>query len=269
MNTVQERLAFLCPQLQVAPCTAPSCPACCIANFRASQTFPVAPCRAPHFSCLPKNSKQKKAPRHPGLRFAQTSLAPVLGLLRGTAGLPNPLCRVENAACGFSTERSLVDNAARLSTLRITFKHARTDSPVRRVSGIGAEGVKSQGCDESCAEPWTAQRSGPLERRWTTAWMQEVERRRMPKPSERTRFAALRRNGPDAGGAFSLLTFSLRKQTKRSEVTAAGWPEGRAKRVKESDAPCRAQPVVESRGTCNQPSRCPRLHEKTCRSAHP
>ena len=249
MNTVQERLAFLCPQLQVAPCTAPSCPACCIANFRASQTFPVAPCRAPHFSCLPKNSKQKKAPRHPVLRFAQTSLAPALlrgssrraihgpsfliwnpcqmplytapalGLLTGTAGLPNPLCRVENAACGFSTERSLVDNAARLSSLRITFKHARTDSPVRRVSGIGAEGVKSQGCDESCAEPWTAQRGGPLERRWTTAWMQEVERRRMPKPSERTRFAALRRNGPDAGGAFSLLTFSLRKQTKRSEVT--------------------------------------------------
>ncbi len=268
MNTVQERLAFLCPQLQVAPCTAPSCPACCIANFRASQTFPVAPCRAPHFSCLPKNSKQKKAPRHPGLRFAQTSLAPVLGLLRGTAGLPNPLCRVENAACGFSTERSLVDNAARLSPLRITFKHERTDSPVKRVSGIGAEGVKSQGCDESCAEPWTVQRSEP-ERRWTTAWMQEVERRRMPKPSERTRFAAQRRNGPDAGGAFSLLTFSVRKQTKRSEVTAAGWPEGRAKRVKESDAPSRAQPVVESRGTCNQPSRCPRLHEKTCRSAHP
>ncbi len=164
----------------------------------------VAPARAPHFSCLPKKSEQKKPPRHPGLRFAQTSL------LTGTVLLPNHLRRMENAACGFSTERSLVDNAARLSPLRITFKHERTDSPVKRVSGIGVEGVPSQGCDEICAEPWTAQR----------------------------------RNRPDAGGAFSLLTFSLRKQTKRSEVTAAGWPEGRAKRVKESDAPSRAQPVA-------------------------
>ena len=198
----------------------------------------VAPPRAPHFSCLPKNSKQKKAPRHPGLRFAQTSL------LTGTVLLPNPLCRVENAACGFSTGQALADNAARLSSLRITFKHERTDSPVKRGSEIGVEGVESQGCDESCAGPGTAQRGGPLERRWTTAWMQEVERRRMPKPSERTRFAAQRRTGPDAGGAFSLLTFSLRKQTKRSEVTAAGWPEGRAKRVKESEVPCRALPVA-------------------------
>ena len=176
------------------------------------------------------------------------SAIPLLGLLTGMVRLPKPSCSTEG---------------------RQSCLCARTDSPVRRVSGIGAEGVKSQGCDESCAEPWTAQRSGPLERRWTTAWMQEVERRRMPKPSERTRFAALRRNGPDAGGAFSLLTFSLRKQTKRSEVTASGWPEGRAKRVKESDAPSRAQPVVESRGTCNQPSRCPRLHEKACRPDHP
>ena len=125
----------------------------------------VAPARAPHFSCLPKKSEQKKPPRHPGLRFAQTSL------LTGTVLLPNHLRRMENAACGFSTERSLVDNAARLSPLRITFKHERTDSPVKRVSGSGAEGVESQGCDES-------------------------------------------------------------------------WPEERAKRVKESEAPCRAQPVA-------------------------
>ena len=169
----------------------------------------VAPPRAPHFSCLPKNSKQKKAPRHPGLRFAQTSL------LTGTVLLPNPLCRVENAACGFSTGQALADNAARLSSLRITFKHERTDSPVRRVSGIGAEGVKSHGCDESCDGPWKALRSGPLEHRW----------------SERTRNAAKRNAGPDVGRAFSLLTFSLRGQ-------------------RESEAPCRAQPVVKRRGKC-------------------
>ena len=88
--------------------------------------------------------------------------------------------------------------------------HARTNSPVRRVSGIDVEGVERHGCRESCAGPWTAHRSGPLERRW----------------SERTRFAAKRRSGPDAGRAFSLLTFSLRVQ-------------------RESEAPCKAQQEIE------------------------
>jgi len=41
----------------------------------------------------------------------------------------------------------------------------------------------------------------------------------------------------------------LHKQTQRSEVTAAGWPEGRAKRVKKSEAPGGAQqkPVNQPR----------------------
>mgnify|MGYP003502986282 CR=1 FL=1 len=100
------------------------------------------------FLCLCKEKVSKRnTPRHPGLRFAQTPLAPVLlrgssrraihgpsfliwhpcqmplcttpalGLLTRTVQLPNRLRRVENAACGFSTERDLVDNAERLSTL--------------------------------------------------------------------------------------------------------------------------------------------------------
>lgn len=128
-------------------------------TFRGPWRRGCAPGRLTFLAC--PRTVSKKAPRHPGLRFAQTSL------LTGTVLLPNHLRRVENAACGFSTERRLVDNAARLSTLRITFKHARTDSPVRRVAEDRCGRVKSQGCDESCAEPWTALRSEALERRWT------------------------------------------------------------------------------------------------------
>ena len=56
-------------------------PASVLATVQATQ-HRVAPFTAPHFSCLPKKSKQKKAPRHPGLRFAKTSL--VSALLRGS-----------------------------------------------------------------------------------------------------------------------------------------------------------------------------------------
>ena len=38
-----------------------------IAALTSAVEVQVAPCAAPHFSCLPKKSKQKKAPRHPGL----------------------------------------------------------------------------------------------------------------------------------------------------------------------------------------------------------
>ena len=120
--------------------------------------------------------------------------APALGLLTGTARLPNRLPRVENAACGFST--GLPHGGQRYAVDHPTFQNARTGSPVRRVSGVGVDGVGSHGCDESCAGTWTAHRSGPLERR----------------RSERTRNAAKRNTRPDAGSAFSLFTFSLRKQ---------------------------------------------------------
>ena len=120
-----------------------------------------------------------------------------------------------------------------------SFKYARTNYPVRRVSGVGVEGVERQGCRDDCMDaggratqdakaerrkgPGMALVRRPLERRWTTAWMQEVERRRMPKPSERTRNVAKRSAGPYVGGAFS-----LRKQ-------------------RESEAPCKAQPIVTTR----------------------
>ena len=120
--------------------------------------------------------------------------APALGLLTGTARLPNRLPRVENAACGFST--GLPHGGQRYAVDHPTFQNARTGSPVRRVSGVGVDGVGSHGCDESCAGTWTAHRSGPLERR----------------RSERTRNAAKRNTRPDAGSAFSLFAFSLRKQ---------------------------------------------------------
>ena len=167
---------------------------------------------------MPKKRKQKKAPRHPGLAvldFPRSGAVPMVvtkchpwPIVPHLASLPNAplhstsarppdgagrttetLRRVENAACGFSTGCGLVDNAARLSTLRITFKYARTDSPVRRVSGIGVHGVERHGCRESCDGPRTALRSVPLEHRW----------------SERTRNAAKRNAGPDVGCVSSWL----------------------------------------------------------------
>ena len=112
-----------------------------------------------------------------------------------------------------------------------SFKYARTNYPVRRVSGIGVEGVERQGCRddcmdaggratqdakaESCDGPGTALRSGPLERRW----------------SERTRNAAQRSDGPYVGCVFFFLRFFA--QTKKSK------------------APCKAQPVATRRGKCS------------------
>ena len=207
-----------------------------IAALTSAVEVQVAPCAAPHFSCLPKKSKQKKAPRHPGLATLDSPrlwhpaslyllhpcsrptdavprvvskghawpIVPHLAPLPNTP-LHNTCARPPDgdqgahlSACvgwktppaAFPAGGTLVDNAARLSTLRTAhFQHsvsgcARTESPVRKVSGSGAEGVESQGCDES-------------------------------------------------------------------------WPEGRAKRVKESEAPCRAQPVArpkESAASCSAPA---------------
>ena len=199
-----------------------------IAALSSALEVQVVPCTAPHFSCLPKKSEQKKAPRHPGLATLDSprlwhpaSLYLLHPCSRPTDAVPRVvskghawpivphLASLPNAplhntcarppdgdlgaqliACvGWKTlpaafPGTLVDNAARLSTLRITFKHERTESPVRKVSGSGAEGVETHGCDES-------------------------------------------------------------------------WPEGRAKRVKESEAPCRAQPVArpkESAASCSAPA---------------
>ena len=191
-----------------------------IAALTSAVEVQVAPCAAPHFSCLPKKSKQKKAPRHPGLATLDsprlwhpaslyllhpctrpTSAVPravskghAWPILPQLASLPNPplhnTCArppdgdlgAQLIACvgwktlpaAFPPSGTLVDNAARLSTLRTAhFQHsvsgcARTDSPVKRVSGSGAEGVESQGCDESWPEERakrvkesTASRSAP------------------------------------------------------------------------------------------------------------
>ena len=217
MNSVQKPLAFLDLRLPISPCALPNGPAWRIANYRLGQTALVAPCWAPHFSCLPKKSKQKKAPRHPGLRFAQTPLAPVLlrgssrravlgpsrliwhpcqmplytapplGLLTGPVRRPKPCCSTED---------------------RKSCRRARTNGPVRRVSGIGVEGVERHGCRERRDGTRMSLRDVPLKRRW----------------SERTPSA--QRLGPHVGRVFSLLTFSLRVQ-------------------RESEAPCKAQQEIE------------------------
>ncbi len=258
MNSVQKPLTFLDLRLPISPCALPNGPAWRIANYRPGQTALVAPCWAPHFSCLPKKSKQKKAPRHPGLRFAQTPLAPALlrgssrraihgpsfliwhpcqmplstapalGLLTGTVRLLNHLCRVENAACGFSTARGKGGQRCAVDHPTKNYRFARTDSPVRRVSGIGAEGVERHGCRERRDGTRMSLRDVPLERRW----------------SERTPSA--QRAGPYAGRAFSLLTFSLRAQ-------------------RESEAPWKAQSVALYRGKRGEPCKNPRQHAKVCR----
>ena len=194
-NTVHEQIAFLSPRLQIAPCT------------------------APYFSLLVQSKVSKRnTPRHTGLRFAKTPLAPALlrgssrrailgpsrliwhpcqmplyaapalGLLTGPVRRPKPCCSTED---------------------RKSCRRARTNGPVRRVSGIGVEGVERHGCRESCDGPWRALRSGPLEQRW----------------SERTRNVAQRSAGPYAG---------------RPSFAHFSWAN------KKSEAPYRAQPVIQT-----------------------
>ncbi len=177
-------------------------------------------------------SKQKRLPHHPALRCAPGSLASVLlrgssrraihgpsflarhpclatlyatppfGLLKGRLGAQrifrraySPQAVRRQQVCALNGGLSLRSEAA-LQKTRYCLP-ARTGSPVRRVSGIGVQGVERQGCRERRKGPGTALVRRPLERRW----------------NERTRNAAKRSAGPYAGGVFSLLTFSLRKQT--------------------------------------------------------
>jgi len=164
--------------------------------------FLIAPCTAPYFLDSLR-SPSGAAPQARG----DTSTRPSDG----------DLAQYLNTFVGRTRQRQYAGNwwtvrCAPESTLRIEAKaslHARTNLPVSRVSGIGVEGVERQGCRERRKGPGTALVRRPLERRW----------------NERTRNEAQRSAGPNVGGAFSLLTFSLRKQ-------------------RESEAPCRAQPVA-------------------------
>ncbi|SDT94802.1 hypothetical protein SAMN05216296_0808 [Pseudomonas pohangensis] len=189
----------------------------------------VAPRRAPHFSLLVQSKVSKRnTPRHPG-RAAHDF--PHFGAVPRVVSKGHPwpivphLASMPNAPLHGTCVRPPDGDGPTTETLhfqRTSVWHARTDSPVRRVSGIGVEGVERHGCRESCDGPGTALRSVPLERRC----------------SERTRNVAQRRSGPYVGCVFSLLTFSLRKQ-------------------RESEAPCKAQSVAESRG-----KRCGLAHAK-------
>ena len=148
-------------------------PASVLATVQATQ-HRVAPFTAPHFSCLPKKSKQKKAPRHPGLRFAKTSLVsallrgsprrvildpsrliwhpcqmplctvPPLGLLTGMGRLPRHLCRVVNRAKSCSPDE-IRDNGFQLQKspdcIRATILHPCSRPSV--LQGHAADGNQS------------------------------------------------------------------------------------------------------------------------------
>ena len=183
------------------------------------------PAGRPAFFACAKKVRQRNTPRHMGLAaldFPRAGAAPRVV----TKGHPWPivphLASLPNAPLRNTSARPPDGDDPTTEALhfqRINVWCARPDSPVRRVSGIGVQGVERHGCRESCAGPGTAHRSVSLERRW----------------SERTRNAAKRNAGPYAGGAFSLLTFSLRKQ-------------------RESEAPCKAQSVATSQGKCCGPT---------------
>ncbi len=181
------------------------------------------PTGRPTFFACAKKARQRNTPRHPGL--AVLDFPPSGAVPRVVSkGHPWPivphLASMPNAPLHSTSTRPTDGDGPTTGShafqVRVakSYWYARTGSPVSRASGIGVEGVERHGCRESCAGPWMAQRSVPLERR----------------RSERTPGA--KRSGPDAGSAFSLLTFSLRKQ-------------------RESEAPCKAQSVASKQGKCN------------------
>ena len=94
------------------------------------------------------------------------------------------------------------------------YQLARTDSPVRRVSGIGVQGVERQGCRERRKGPRTALVRRPLERRC----------------SERTRNAAKRSDGPYAGGpSFAYFSWANKKSEAPFKAQSIGPDEESAK----------------------------------------
>ena len=183
-------------------------------DLRECLTYQFRPAGRVTFASRGK-SNQNRLPHDTGLRCAQTSLAPVLLRRHAPKGRPVPSALSRRPAskpaaqhlrsasstgrfCGHRMTRcspdEIRDNGFQGQTspdlIGATIQsHARTGSPVRRVSGIGVEGVERHGCRESCDGPGTALRSGPLERRW----------------SERTRNVAKRNGGPDVGCVSSWL----------------------------------------------------------------
>ncbi len=86
-----------------------------------------------------------------------------------------------------------------------SFHATRTPVPVRRPSAVAVEGVERHGCRESCDGPGMALRSVPPERRWSEGTLRAAKGRMLGSPS--------------------LWLLSLGE-------------------TRESDAPCKAQPVV-------------------------
>ena len=136
-----------------------------------------APPGASLFFVCAKQSKQKKAP--PGIRVSlrETPLAPVP--LRRHAPKRHPWRIGAFSAscletCCATPALGLLTRMVRPPKLCIstqltttTQSNARTDIPVRRVSGIGVQGVERHGCRERHDGPGMALRDVPLERRWS------------------------------------------------------------------------------------------------------
>ena len=201
-------------------------------------SVPVAPPRAPYFSLLVQRKVSKRnTPLHPGLALLDSLHAGIVPRVV-TTGPPWPIVphstsmsraplhntSVQPPDGAFarlqqSAQRSDQTKRQLVACLFIGIEAGTT--PVSRVNGVDVQEVARQGCRASCDGPRKALRSVPLEHRWTTAWMQEVGRRRMPKPSERTRNAAQRSEGPNVGCPFSLVTFLLGKQQESNSPAKA------------------------------------------------
>ena len=150
----------------------------CWADYRCCLIAPVAPRRAPHFSLFAQ-SKVSKRKRPPGIRVSlrETPLAPVP--LRRHAPKRHPWRIGAFSAscletCCATPALGLLTRMVRPPKLCIstqltttTQSNARTDIPVRRVSGIGVQGVERHGCRERHDGPGMALRDVPLERRWS------------------------------------------------------------------------------------------------------
>ena len=178
---------------------------------------------------------------HPDIRVSlrETSLAPAP--LRGPAykGHPWPIKRGRHRYLAASMRLAPLRNTStrppegdRVASLRnlhviklsgvwlLLFHRDLTDDaqiPFRRPSGITVEGVERHGCRESCDGPWMALRQWAASGRAPGVVME----RGNPGAAGRGRLARM-------SGCPSLWLLSLgqARATKRSEVTAAGWPEG-------------------------------------------
>jgi hypothetical protein len=183
-------------------------------------------------------SNQKRLPRHPALRFAPGSFAPSPFQGPGAKGHPWPIaplaasmplnpfhddsahppegagvacgCGVASVGC-YSPEGQYIvpvwwaacgETTLRKQFLRTPLERAalrnhqatRSRIPVRRPSGGVAQGDEPHGCGERRKGAWT-----PLVR-----WPPERHRREGTPPQA----------GPDAGVAFSLVTFSWPRKRK-------------------------------------------------------